>query len=108
VVAALHEATKEGSLVLNYTKTQAVYSISPDTPGFLTGNVKIYVVNDIIVLCCDMTLGGGGNINDCFLFSKFDYVYKNMTSFYISIFKYIINFTSMKVSYLFSNNLKFS
>jgi hypothetical protein len=37
VVAALHEATKEGSLVLNHTKTQAVYSISPDTPGFLTG-----------------------------------------------------------------------
>ena len=60
MVAALHEATKEGSLVLNHTKTQADYSISPDTPGFLTGNVKIYVVNAIIVLCYDMTLGGGG------------------------------------------------
>jgi len=60
VVAALHEATKEGSLVLNHTKTQAVYSISPDTPGFLTGNVKFYVVNAIIALCYDMTLGGGG------------------------------------------------
>ena len=40
VVAALHEATKEGSLVLNNTKTYADYIISPDTPEFLTGNVK--------------------------------------------------------------------
>lgn len=60
VVAALHEATEEGSLVLNDTKTYADNIISPDTPGFLNGNVRIYAVNDIIVLFYDMTLGGGG------------------------------------------------
>ena len=59
MVAALHEATKEGSLVLNHTKTYADSIISPDTPGFRKGNVKIYVVNAIIVLYYDMTLGEG-------------------------------------------------